>query len=128
MTKRTRKTIGGAAQKAGPETGSELEGSAETARFTAVSAVGVPSPEQLQLEAEAEPNYRDLSSYAAVIGTLRDKGLSYREIAEWLSERGLEVNHNAVYRVYTNSLSEYDAHLESQRADEDAQAEAERNR
>ncbi len=128
MAKRTRKTTGTAAQK-GPERDNELKvGSVPTAHVIGLSAVGVPSPERLQLEAEGEPNYRDLSSYASVIGTLRGKGFSYREIAEWLSERGLEVDHNAVYRVYTNSLSDYDAHLESQRADEDAQAEAERNR
>jgi transposase-like protein len=88
----------------------------------------MPWPEELQRQAEEEPNYRDLSQYASVIGTLREKGFSYRDIADWLSQRGVEVDHNAVYRVYTNSLSDYDAHLESQREDREAQEEAERNR
>jgi hypothetical protein len=90
--------------------------------------IEMPPPEELQREAEEEPNYRDLSHYASVIGTLREKGFSYRDIAEWLSERGVDVDHNAVYRVYTNSLSDYDAHLESEREELDAQEEAERNR
>ncbi len=87
----------------------------------------MPPPEELLREAEEEPNYRDLSHYASVIGTLREKGFSYRDIAEWFSQRGVDVDHNAVYRVYTNSLSDYDAHLESEREDQEAQEEAERN-
>jgi len=87
----------------------------------------MPPPELLLQEAEQEPNYRGLSQYAAVIGTLREKGFSYRDIADWLSERGVEVTHSAVYRVYTNSLSDYEAHLESLREDQEAQEEAERN-
>jgi hypothetical protein len=90
--------------------------------------IAMPPPEELLLEAEQEPNYRDLSHYGSVIGTLRGKGFSYRDIADWLSQRGVEVDHNAVYRVYTNSLSDHDAHLESQREDEEAQDEADRNR
>ena len=88
----------------------------------------MPPPEELLREAEEEPNYRDLSHYTSVIGTLRKKGFSYRDIAEWFSERGVDVDHNAVYRVYTNSLSEYDAYLESGREAREAQEEAERNR
>jgi len=37
---------------------------------------------------------------------------------------GMVLDHNAVYRVYTNSLSDYDAHLEEQREAEEAQDEA----
>jgi len=88
----------------------------------------MPPPEELLREAEQEPNYRDLSHYASVIGTLRDKAFSYRDIAEWLSERGVEVDHNAVYRVYTNSLSDYEAALESERIESEAREEALRNR
>ena len=63
-----------------------------------------PYPDDLFREAEAEPNYRNLSAYSATIGLLREKRFSYREIAEWFSERGVFVDHNAVYRTYTNSL------------------------
>ena len=87
----------------------------------------MPPPELLFRQAEQEPDFRALSAYADSIGMLRDKGFSYREIAHWLSERGVDVDHNAVYRVYTNSLSDYDAHLEGLRDAEEAEEEARRN-
>ena len=79
-------------------------------------------------EAEEEPNYRDLSEYCPVIATLRGKGFSYREIAEWLSERGVELDHNAVYRLYTRNMPDHEAKLEDQEADLEAQLEGQRNR
>ena len=78
----------------------------------------MPPPEALLEEAEREPNFRDLSAYCPVIATLRGKGFSYREIAEWLSERGVDVDHNAVYRVYLNSLSKYEAAIEEKEIDD----------
>ena len=87
----------------------------------------MPPPELLFREAEQEPDFRTLSAYVDSIQMLREKGFSYREIAHWLSERGVDVDHNAVYRVYTNSLSDYDAHLEDLREAEEAQEEARRN-
>jgi len=91
------------------------------------TAISMPPPEFLFREAEQEPDFRTLSAYVDSIRTLRDKGFSYREIAHWLSERGINADHNAVYRVYTNSLSDYDAHLEDLREAEEAQEEARRN-
>jgi hypothetical protein len=87
----------------------------------------MPPADALLREAEEEPNYRDLSEYCPVIATLRNKGFSYREIAEWLSERGVELDHNAVYRIYTREMSDYEAHREDQEADLEAQLEAQRN-
>ena len=72
-------------------------------------------------------NYRDLRSYCAVIGTLRRKGFSYRDIAEWLSVRGVDADHNAVYRVYTNSLSDAEARMEDDEEELEARLEAQRN-
>ena len=91
------------------------------------TAISMPPPEFLLREAEQEPDFRTLSAYVDSIQTLRDKGFSYREIAHWLSERGVDVDHNAVYRVYTNSLSDYDAQLEGLREAEEAQEEVRRN-
>ena len=91
------------------------------------TAMSLPPPEFLFREAEQEPDLLTLSAYLDSIQTLREKGFSYREIAHWLSERGVDVDHNAVYRVYTNSLSDYDAHLEELREAEEAQEEARRN-
>lgn len=84
--------------------GLSVDGEALPAHRDPNSAEFWPSPDELFREAEEEPNYRNLSAYSATIGMLRTKGFSYREIAEWFSERGVSVDHNTVYRTYTNSL------------------------
>jgi hypothetical protein len=63
-----------------------------------------PEPHDLLKEAEKETGQTELKSYARVIATLRRKGFSFREIAEWLNARGVPTNHNAVYRTFTNCL------------------------
>jgi len=68
-----------------------------------------PEPHDLLKEAEREVAHGDLKNYATVIATLRKKGFSFREIAEWLNARGLETNHNAVYRVFTTCLARGEA-------------------
>ena len=87
----------------------------------------MPDPEILFRQAEQEPDFQTLSAYVDSIQMLRDKGFSYRDIAHWLSERGVEVDHNAVYRVYTNSLSDNDAYLEDLAVAKEAEEEARRN-
>jgi hypothetical protein len=65
-----------------------------------------PTPERLLAEAEQEIDKKALDGYGSVIRTLRDKKrFSYREIAEWLSERGVTSDHNAVYRAYMRNLT-----------------------
>jgi hypothetical protein len=91
------------------------------------SAPIMPDPEVLFRQAEQEPDFQTLSAYVDSIQMLRDKGFSYREIAHWLSDRGVEVDHNAVYRVYTNTLSGYDGHSEDLAIAEVAKQEARRN-
>ncbi len=88
----------------------------------------MPPPDALLREAEEGPNYRDLSEYCPVIATLRGKGFSYREIAEWLPERGVEFDHNAVYRLYTRNMSDHEAKMEDQEANLEAKLDGERNR
>ncbi len=92
------------------------------------SFTGGPPPEVLFLEAEQEPDNRELGQYLDSIRVLRGKSFSYREIAEWLSERGVNADHNSVYRVYTKSLSDWHAHLEAEREADEERDEAERNR
>ena len=65
----------------------------------------LPFPEDLLREAEQEPNYQELDEYSDTIETLREKGFSYREIAEWLKKRGVDIDHNAVYRIYTKFMT-----------------------
>jgi len=102
--------------------------SASAATEVRVVQLEMPPPDALLREAEEEPNYRDLSEYRPVIATLRGKGFSYREIAEWLSERGVELDHNAVYRLYTRNMSDHEAKMEDHEADLEAQLEGQRNR
>jgi hypothetical protein len=132
--KRIKKSKAGPAKEALPARKTPAAASAETAASPAPGIVrGVyeeevwPSPEQLYREAEAEPNYRNLSSYSDVIGTLREKGFSYRDIAEWLSERGISVDHNAVYRIFMNSLPANLAHREMERVSQEEADEARLN-
>jgi len=88
--------------------------------------MSMPPPDVLFREAEQEPDFRSLSAYVDSIHMLREKGFSYREIAHWLSEHGVDVDHNAVYRVYADFLSGYDPHLEDLREAVEAQEEARR--
>jgi hypothetical protein len=64
-----------------------------------------PFPDDLLEEAEQEPNHLDLDEYWQVIAKLREKGLTFREISDWLAERNVHADHNAVYRVYTKHVS-----------------------
>jgi hypothetical protein len=56
-------------------------------------------------EAKAEANQRELADYRDPISILRQKGFSFREIAEFLTERGVYADHNAVYRIYTKFMT-----------------------
>lgn len=62
----------------------------------------LPDPQQLRAEAEKEPARHGLEGYSDVIQLLKDeKGFSFREIAAWLQERGMKVDHNGVWRAYS---------------------------
>ena len=59
-------------------------------------------PQQLQVEARKEQPRRGLDEYGETIRVLREeKGFSFREIAAWLRERGVNVDHNAVWRTHS---------------------------
>jgi hypothetical protein len=61
-------------------------------------------PHQLRAEAEKEPSRRGLEDYSEAIRVLKeDKGFSFREIAAWLQQRGLNTDHNAVWRAYSKA-------------------------
>ena len=85
-----------------------------SAPVTIVSAQDPPSPGVLMQMAEDEPNRRELIEYREVIGILRrQKKFTFREIAEWLGERGVVADHNAVYREYTRCMPPRDAQEEA---------------
>jgi hypothetical protein len=59
-------------------------------------------PQQLRAEAEKEPRHRGLEDYSESIRVLKEeKGFSFREIAAWFRQRGLRIDHNAVWRTYS---------------------------
>lgn len=78
-------------------------------RGAAAPSSSFPEPHDLLEQAQNETGHSDLKSYAATVATLRKKGFSFREIAEWLNARGVPTNHNAVYRVFTTCLAEGEA-------------------
>jgi len=64
---------------------------------------GPAPPDVVHHAAEGEPDRRQLREYSDSIRVLREKGFTFREIAEWLHGYGVEADHNAVYRVYLNT-------------------------
>jgi len=58
-------------------------------------------------DAEKEPKRILLADHIRTITTLRDKKrLTFRAIAEWFGERGLETDQSAVYRAYLTAIPE----------------------
>jgi hypothetical protein len=69
-----------------------------------------PPPHYLLQEAKKVINRNLIEEYIETINVLRDdKGYSFREIADWLTENGVEADYNAVYRAYTSGMSGRDA-------------------
>jgi transposase-like protein len=69
-----------------------------------------PDPHELLRQAEEEPHQRALQDYGEVISKLKDeKRFTFREIADWLTERGVKTDHNAVWRAYTKHMHPADA-------------------
>jgi len=66
-----------------------------------------PPPDVLAQAAMKEPNRKLIQNYIETIQILRkDKGFSFREIADWLTENGVQADYNAVYRAYTKGMSD----------------------
>ena len=66
----------------------------------------IADPRLLRAQAEQEPARRGLEDYGEVIRLLKEeKGFSFREIAAWLHQRGLNIDHNAVWRAYSKTTS-----------------------
>lgn len=93
----------------------------------------LPDPQALLSAALNEtPSDRLLRRYSGVIRVLRDqKKFTFREIGDWLKERGVPTDHNAVWREYTryvpdsvaHEVLEQDNELEQREAEEEAQRE-----
>jgi hypothetical protein len=85
-----------------------------------VTPLDFPPPNELLEQARGETNRKLLQEYAETIRLLRDeKGFSFREIGDWLTQRGIEANNNDVYRVYTKGLPDHQVEeLENEPVDE----------
>lgn len=58
----------------------------------------MPTPKSILADAVGAPERADLAAHAEAIQTLRDKNWSWREIAEFLRERGVETDHTRLLR------------------------------
>ena len=61
--------------------------------------------EQMNLleEAKKQPKKVSLSEYKEAIGVLRDKGYTWRDIANFLNDRGVETDHTKIYKMMQRS-------------------------
>ncbi|KAB2910888.1 MAG: hypothetical protein F9K30_22205 [Dechloromonas sp.] len=88
------------------------------------TAQKTPSPAELLAKADLVAGGFNLHDYRDVILKLRDKGLSFRAVAEWLSkELGRHITHVQVFRIlkHEDDTPEgivHDAGLESELAAE----------
>src|ERR1039457_3949225 len=74
------------------------------------------NPQQVLAEAVQEPRRRGLADYQEAIRVLKEeKEFSFRDIAVWLQQRGLKVDHNAVWRAYSKTALEGAGRRASQR-------------
>ncbi len=56
-------------------------------------------PDKLLEQAKALPEKYGIEAYSATIWELRRKGKTYRDIAQFLNERGVPTDHTAIYRL-----------------------------
>lgn len=63
-------------------------------------------PEQLLQAALKAPDKDLLRPHLGPICVLRDKGYSWREISEFLAEKGIQADHTKIFRLFTKHRSE----------------------
>ena len=67
----------------------------------------IPAPHELLAKAKGiqRPKKLDLSDYVETMRELRNKDMSYADVAQWFSENlGMEVQRGQIYRIYNNWL------------------------
>ena len=97
---------------------SVLSGGMANEEFTA-------NPQQLLTEAVQEPRRRGMADYQEAIRVLKEeKEFSFRDIAVWLQQRGLKVDHNAVWRAYSKTAPEGAGRRANQRREQLGRQEA----
>jgi hypothetical protein len=76
--------------------------------FVALSGILLPTHQQMEQmnlleEAKKQPKKVSLSEYKEAIGVLRDKGYTWRDIANFLNDRGVETDHTKIYKMMQRS-------------------------
>ena len=90
-----------------PKSPAGAKAKADKPPVTAVVQSDCPPPDALLAEAKKEPKRILLMDFIGTINTLRDeKKFTFRAIAEWFGQRGIETDHSAVYRTYLAAIPE----------------------
>lgn len=50
--------------------------------------------------AKAAPEKQNIEEYREVVNVLREKGFTWREVADFLTERGVSIDHTRLYRQF----------------------------
>lgn len=67
----------------------------------------IPAVEAFLEEAKKEPKRKLITDHMDTITVLRnEKRFTFRAIADWLTARGIEADHSAVYRAYLAAVPE----------------------
>jgi hypothetical protein len=67
----------------------------------------IPAPNAFLEDARNEPKRKLIGDHIQTINVLRDeKRFTFRAIAEWLTQRGIETDHSSVYRAYLAAIPE----------------------
>lgn len=61
-----------------------------------------PNPEELLREALRAPKYPELAPHTKTVIALRERQMSWRNIADWLSSRKVEVSHTTLRDFYND--------------------------
>ena len=70
-----------------------------------IAESGVPERDAFFEQAMQEPKRKLVADHTGTIRVLRnEKRFTFRQIAEWLTARGIETDHSAVYRAYLASI------------------------
>jgi hypothetical protein len=94
-----------------PKSAAIAKAKADKPAITAVAESDSLPPESLLEEAKKEPKRILLMDFISTIDTLRnEKKFTFRAIADWLGERGIETDHSAVYRTYLASIPPRERH------------------
>lgn len=60
-------------------------------------------PADLLKQAKAAPEKQSLAAHSEAVLVLRDKGYTWREIAQFLGERGISADHTSIFRLVSKT-------------------------